>query len=210
MDIPNNFGRVAQHRLTLGPGWPRPTVEERKGISIVELSRAGVFGKFLGEAQDGFFYGDLRLALVHDQTSLEWYFKILNYGPKNSSNAIDLAKTPCQYGGYRWWLLCPKCGKRQTVLYEHNDDYACRFCLKLRYDTQRLNYKSVEPALVKLQKTRAIRARDLIRYRTYAGKTTKRVKKQWKLIEETRALMGFYDKKYRKALRKEPPNPNNP
>ncbi|EYD71490.1 hypothetical protein Rumeso_05013 [Rubellimicrobium mesophilum DSM 19309] len=37
---------------------------------------------------------------------------------------MEIASTPCPFGGVRWWLICPKCQRRRTVLYGPS----CRLC----------------------------------------------------------------------------------
>lgn len=50
---------------------------------------------------------------------------------------VKLTRTPCNYGGYRWWFICPNinCGKRVEVLYRSpiSKYYACRHCHNLTY-----------------------------------------------------------------------------
>ena len=48
---------------------------------------------------------------------------------------MKLDRTPCHYGGYRYWYLCPHCGKRTSVLYRAGL-YVCRHCIGANYQTQ--------------------------------------------------------------------------
>lgn len=48
---------------------------------------------------------------------------------------IELLKTPCNYGGYRYWWSCPQCCKRVGVLYCAGI-YVCRHCIGANYQTQ--------------------------------------------------------------------------
>ncbi len=48
---------------------------------------------------------------------------------------IELLKTACNYGGYRYWWSCPKCCKRVGVLYCAGV-YVCRQCIGANYQTQ--------------------------------------------------------------------------
>ena len=43
--------------------------------------------------------------------------------------------TPCNYGGGRRWLLCPRCFRRVAKLYRPPDEvlFACRLCHELTY-----------------------------------------------------------------------------
>ena len=51
----------------------------------------------------------------------------------------DLLRLSCtaQTFGQRWWLICPKCGRRRAALYWHGHRAAgwwrCRVCLKIKY-----------------------------------------------------------------------------
>ena len=49
--------------------------------------------------------------------------------------SIQLSKTSCNYGGHRYWWLCPKCSKRTSVLY-FAGTYDCRHCIGCNYGSQ--------------------------------------------------------------------------
>lgn len=55
---------------------------------------------------------------------------------------IRLTTTPCYFGGYRYWFICPLtkngiyCGRRVGVLYLAGDWFGCRECYDLAYDSQ--------------------------------------------------------------------------
>lgn len=46
---------------------------------------------------------------------------------------IKFDLTPCNYGGYRKWLLCPACSHRVTTLYTTSGYFLCRHCHRLPY-----------------------------------------------------------------------------
>jgi hypothetical protein len=54
------------------------------------------------------------------------------------SHQIRLDRTPCHYGGYRLWFLCPQCASRRAVLYGFAGDgqFGCWGCLDLVYASQ--------------------------------------------------------------------------
>ncbi len=52
----------------------------------------------------------------------------------------DVTKTKCNFGGYRYWFLCPICRKRAKKLYFNADYFLCRKCLNLSYSSQRKSY----------------------------------------------------------------------
>ncbi len=48
---------------------------------------------------------------------------------------IFFDQTPCNYGGYRKWFLCPRCMKRVAILYGSGKYFFCRHCHQLTYDS---------------------------------------------------------------------------
>ena len=65
---------------------------------------------------------------------------------------VHLDKTPCHYGGYRRWFLCPQCKMRTLKLYEWNKRYLCRKCQDLPYTSQRIPEE--DRLLLKVRKLR--------------------------------------------------------
>ncbi|KAA0914287.1 hypothetical protein [Psychrobacter sp. ANT_WB68] len=49
--------------------------------------------------------------------------------------SIQLTKTSCNYGGNRYWWLCPKCYQRTSTLYCAGL-YVCRHCIGANYGSQ--------------------------------------------------------------------------
>lgn len=45
-------------------------------------------------------------------------------------------KTPCNYGGHRFWFLCPGCGRRVAIIYGAGKFFLCRHCYGLTYASQ--------------------------------------------------------------------------
>jgi hypothetical protein len=54
---------------------------------------------------------------------------------------IQLTTTACNFGGTRFWFLCPVlgCGSRVGKLYKVPDGWGCRTCTNLRYQSQLQN-----------------------------------------------------------------------
>ena len=48
---------------------------------------------------------------------------------------IYFDKTPCNYGGYRKWFLCPRCSKRVAIIYGAGKYFFCRHCHQLTYES---------------------------------------------------------------------------
>lgn len=68
-----------------------------------------------------------------------------------NNQAIPLTKTKCNYGGMRYWFLCPKCGRRVGNLYKRplSSLFLCRHCQNLTY--QLIKYRrSKDEEFIKL------------------------------------------------------------
>ncbi len=63
---------------------------------------------------------------------------------KREEQTIPISTTPCRFGGVRYWLHCPRCGRRvfRLYLYPHIfysgtnlrvNRFACRLCYGLTY-----------------------------------------------------------------------------
>lgn len=48
---------------------------------------------------------------------------------------ISVTTTPCHYGKFRYWFICPQCGRRVAMLYCIGQ-YVCRYCVGLDYKSQ--------------------------------------------------------------------------
>jgi hypothetical protein len=58
---------------------------------------------------------------------------------ENVEQRISFDRTPCNYGGSRTWLLCPRCWKRVAALYGAGKYFFCRHCYNLTYSRQQEN-----------------------------------------------------------------------
>ncbi len=56
---------------------------------------------------------------------------------------LQLTSTPCNFGGERWWFVCPFCKHHRKDLWWHPESglFACRVCLRLKYHSQSENYR---------------------------------------------------------------------
>jgi hypothetical protein len=69
----------------------------------------------------------LRLSLSHDTGG--------------GHQEVRLQHTTPNYGGIRWWFLCPKCSRRVSRLYKPSSSYCffCRHCHNLTYESTQLS-----------------------------------------------------------------------
>lgn len=83
-------------------------------------------------------YSRLSISQYRDQLNLTQSESLpvnYQYSGKSYSYIIQLSKTACHYGGYRYWFNCPSCSKRTSVLYCAGT-YVCRHCIGACYVSQ--------------------------------------------------------------------------
>jgi len=145
--------------------WPwsnRYTVEGCRSLSVTDMLKAGVFEKGLGnywvsrwtnstgEKVASISYwvqsgetGSLCLRLSHTITRHNTDEKIsLDY-------PVELTSTPCNYGGVRYWFICPlvinniHCERRVGKLYlpPGGKYFGCRHCYNLTYTSCRESHR---------------------------------------------------------------------
>jgi len=120
---------------------------------------------------------------------------------ENFDYKIELTRTPCNYGGYRYWFLCPlarkgmMCGRRSGVLYKAGDYFGCRHCYNLTYWCRQHNkdyslnwwFKS-RKALNKIRKLETE-----IKRNEYNGKLTKKRKRLNKIYYQALRDLSKFD-----------------
>lgn len=71
------------------------------------------------------------------------------------SYSVPLERTPCDFGGFRYWFVCPGrgCGRRVSKLYGLGRYFLCRHCHNLAYASQ--NEDKTDRLNRKMRKLRA-------------------------------------------------------
>ena len=83
-----------------------------------------------------------------------------------------LTSTTPRFGGLRYWFLCPRCGRRVGKLY-HVERWACRRCLNLAYQSQRLSRHPILRGFQLLDRADALVARYQAGDESVLGKLVK-------------------------------------
>jgi hypothetical protein len=101
---------------------------------------------------------------------------------------VRLTTTPCNYGGKRYWFICPlvtsgrPCGRRVSVIYKGGDHFGCRHCFDLSYESRNETYARRHPAMGTMDAFFKIeKLEEQVKRRFYAGKPTRKYKRILKL-----------------------------
>jgi hypothetical protein len=107
-----------------------------------------------------------KLLLVDDSpAALRFMYTVTdrNTGEKTEYDyLIELTSTPCNFGGERWWFVCPltvngvKCTRRARIIYlPYGAEYfGCRECHRLSYDSRQLSGSKYEGLYRELREQR--------------------------------------------------------
>lgn len=97
------------------------------------------------------------------RSELDLFFKHTGVGLRQE---IPLQHTEPNYGGVRWWFLCPKCRLRVSRLYKPQDLYCffCRHCHGLSYESSLLSGSKQWNAFKAFGKDIGMTTREATRY----------------------------------------------
>lgn len=140
----------------------KPITDRNKSIDIRSLKqrgclvvgRMGIFTWSRGGKQTGV----ILYLMIEDGMVLKYQYSENGSPWVSVRQSIRFDRTPCNYGGYRKWFLCPHCGKRVAVLYLGGKFFLCRHCYGLVYGSQQ-----------EVRSDRLMRAARKIRHRLGAG-----------------------------------------
>lgn len=134
----------------------RMTVDQCKSIPMTFLKKQGYLERGYKSGNinwtiRGEKCGNIGIAVEINQT--EGYFRA-RYNIRQNGEREDfdykvrLVSTPCNYGGRRWWFICPisirgaLCQRRVGVLHFGGSKYlGCRHCHDLTYESCRESHK---------------------------------------------------------------------
>jgi len=130
-----------------GPGsgfyirWGRKaTAEEQLRIDIRWMKQQGRLSpgtaSSLSWSCRGEESGSIRYRMYADHMVLIYRVRSRGGDWEDVQQVVRFDRTPCHFGGYRTWLLCPRCGKRVAVLYGAGKYFWCRHCHDLTYSSQ--------------------------------------------------------------------------
>jgi len=161
-------------------------------ISIFWLKKQGL----LKSSQDGWYIQDEYkieiITVIQDFRPYLYLVFVDDEGIATPAQKIDLIRTPCRYGGWRFWFQCPlprgslTCGKRIGVLHAYKGIFGCRECHGMTYSCRQRNTKSPLQEYAKMIKAeRALQTMEFDRRRLrYNGKPTKYSRELHKLHKE--------------------------
>lgn len=135
----------------------RAIAEQSNALSIFWLKKQGYFPKG-GSMKGGTITWTLRMSkssigiyivAMGDVLDTENYMR-LDYTHTNGYTdektemdyKVPLTTTPCNFGGVRYWFICPLskneryCGRRVGVLYQVGKYWGCRYCADIAYQAQ--------------------------------------------------------------------------
>lgn len=94
---------------------------------------------------------------VDEVFTLTFNIAPLDMKPLRIETRVELEWTPCHFGGFRPWFICPCCRRRSRILYAR-PTYACRVCWDLAYEVCRedATERSLRKANKKLRRLGAL------------------------------------------------------
>lgn len=118
----------------------KETTESQKRIDIRWLRIQGYFRSgycgTLSWSRCGMQTGFIGYRIEADYMVLDYRYRENRGEWEEVEQIVHFDRTPCNYGGYRTWFLCPRCWRRVAVLYGAGKYFYCRNCYNLTYGSQ--------------------------------------------------------------------------
>ena len=177
----------------------KDTVEDCRSVSISFLKKHGYLSEpcsMSGSIVWKNYYGEetssisIAVSTMYDDNYVRFQYTTTNRntGEKTEYDyKVQLTTTPCNFGGVRYWFICPLskkgvyCGCRVAKLYKAPgaNYFGCRHCYNLSYETRnesRLGrFGSIGYSIVAERKMEELYSQ--IKRWTYKGKPTKKARK---------------------------------
>ena len=190
--------------------WSRKTrVDEARSIDILDLQREKVLSKGAGLIWTAsWLRNDEMVASISYRaevgedgpSGLRFMYTITNNDTgekKNYNYIIPVVSTPCNYGGKRWWYICPlivnglACRRRCRIVYMRpgSEYFGCRECHRLTYESRQRHREKFYEGFEKPRKTIETVEKRLARTKSLEQK----VKLLRKYAQATKKIELFVD-----------------
>ena len=100
---------------------------------------------------------------------------------------VPLVTTPCNYGGRRYWFVCPLskngvyCGKRVGIIYNVDKWFGCRYCADIAYQAQ---FEGGNFRVGSITEPDVEKVYNNVKLKYYNGKPTRRYRRYLRLREK--------------------------
>ncbi len=169
----------------------KTTCEEAKRIPVSFLKKKNYFkNSWIGGEVSWSFRGkptgNISIDVDTENTRLRCHYTYHgDSGEIPRDYNITLDSTPCNFGGKRYWFLCPinrhgiPCEKRVGVLYCSDGMFGCRRCQNVSYESQQETHTGKWNALRKFYglEWKLSELESKIRVKYWRGQPTKRYRK---------------------------------
>ena len=122
-------------------------------------------------------------AVLNDRLECMTLFSLRQHSPLE----LRFTSSTPHFGGQRYWLVCPRCGKRVGKLYRPKmaDKFECRHCHKLTYTSSQTHNHRVSLLSKLLDKLYKTQDKDALNQAVNGLLQTKR---GWKLLNKVSRL----------------------
>ena len=162
----------------------KATVEESANLSIFRLKALGLLQGHCSStltwtrSKSGQKTSVAVTVDVLDEPYVNLSYTLADHNSGNTTDYdydVSLDATACNFGGERYWFVCPSCGVRAGVLYRApgNEYFWCRDCSNLSYRSR--NCSGWEQLCSVARRVETLQSK--VRRQVYRGKPIKKVQK---------------------------------
>ena len=193
--------------------WNRKNrVDEVRSIDILDLQRKGVFSRMPA------FSGTLSWSR-NDEVTASIFFRVESTGNgpvglrlvytikdkrtgegRDHSYIVPMTSTSCNFGGVRWWFICPLvvngrvCHRRCRIIYMPPDAefFGCRECYKLTYESRQRHREKFYEGFEKPHKAWESAQKELAKVRS-----RKKKEKIWRKMSNAYAAVENFENSFK-------------
>lgn len=169
----------------------KPTIGSMPGLVVPELIK-------LHNANPNSIFSFQNIRLNVDQSSIH----LESMGDeKLFVRLIKVAASPCNYGNFRYFGLCPACQRQVRTLYLHKKLFACRHCFRMVYRSQ--NATLADRLYVRVKAIgKKINNDAWTKPKWMRQKTFTRLRKQYFDLDEKEQIASFFSLRNNQAVNK--------
>ncbi len=165
-------------------------VDEVRSIDILDLQRKGVFSKgsswswTSSWSRNGEVVAFISYRVEAGENGPSGLRFMYSIGEKDTGEkkdydyVISVVATPCNFGGKRWWYMCPlvvngrSCRRRCRIVYmpPGAEYFGCRECHRLTYESRQRHREKFYEGFEKPYKTVDVLQEELARARSWRKK----------------------------------------
>lgn len=139
---------------------------------------------------------DLRTHIKSSESNGDRYIDIMyQHNDRTYYYTVNLSTSHCNFGGFRYWFVCPNCYRSVGVLYLRGGYFLCRKCNHLTYASKKIyGYQKLVGRIISIPEVEAIK--EAVKRKYYKGQMTRKYKRYLKIKQKAEIAFSISVQKF--------------